>query len=180
MSIVYIQESYASFGLIRYFEASRCFNDEALQNFNRNMIKAKEPVTFDCGLMELREITRDDVKQPEKGKQILAVIIRPEIEPNRLLDRKKLFEFRGYDLVDSDFIISSITNCGTGFDKAISYQNLNSFGLISSYREAVLTQLDLNEKYPDESHAYCDIAEIWRYLGDHVIDDEVYAASCSR
>ncbi|MEY8354913.1 hypothetical protein AALB39_16355 [Lachnospiraceae bacterium 54-53] len=164
MSIITIREDYSSYGMIRYFESDRCFNDETIQNFNKGMIRADEIVTFDCGLMEMREIMKDEVKEPDKELQILAVIVRPEIEPNYSMEREGRFEFCGYDLVELPSCISAITNCGAGFEKAIIYGKLNKYGLISSYREAVLTQLSLNEEYPDESHAYCELIEIWRYI----------------
>ena len=60
--------------------------------------------------------------------------------------------------------ISSITNCGARFGRAIPYQRLNQVGLLTSYKEAVLAQLALYEEYPEESHAYCEIVEIWRMV----------------
>ena len=90
-------------------------------------------------------------------------LVRPEIEPNYILEQEKQFEFCGYDLVDISCCISVITNCGAEFD-SIDYTALNRYGLISSYREAVNTQLDLNERYPEDSHSYCEIVEIWRRL----------------
>lgn len=164
MSINTIKEDYLSYGMIRYFESDRCFNDKPLQNFNKGVIKADELVTFDCGLMEMKEIAKEEVEKAVQGHQILAIIIRPEIEPSYLIERDKRFEFCGYDLVESFSYISAITNCGVGFEKAIFYGNLNQFGLISTYREAVLTQINLNEEYPDESHANCELIEIWRYV----------------
>ena len=165
MTILTNRDDYLLYGLIRYFESDRCFNNDTIQDFNKRKITAKELVTFDTGLMEMQEITITEVKvQESKAQQILAIIVRPEIEPNYFLETKKDFEFCGYDLVEFQTSISAITNCGASFDKAINYQSLNKYGLISSYKEAVLTQLDLNEKYPDESHAYCEIVEIWRYI----------------
>lgn len=149
--------------MIRYFESDRCFNDQEIRSFNREMIPADELVTFDCGLMELKEIIKDEIKEPVKGTQILAVIIRPEIEVNDSLERNICFEFCGYDLVELSCCISAITNCGAGFGKAIVYERLNQYGLISSYKEAVFTQIRLNEEYPEESHADCELIEIWRY-----------------
>lgn len=165
MSIITIKEDYSSYGAIRYFESDRCFNKDSIRNFNKEMIVADELVTFDCGLMEMREITKDEVKEPDKEHQILGVIIRPEIESNYYMGKEEYFEFCGYDLVELQTCISAITNCGAGFEKAIIYEKLNKYGLISSYREAVFTQLNLNEEYPDESHAYCEIIEVWRYVG---------------
>lgn len=165
MSVTMINEDYRSLGLVRYFLSDRCINNTNLQEFNQGKIKANELVTFDCGLMELKEIEKSEIDLPQKGNQILAIIVRPEIEPNHMLERGQQFEFCGYDLVDFLTCISAITNCGAKFD-SIEYEALNQYGLISSYREAVNTQLDLNEKHPEDSHSYCEIVEIWRWLPD--------------
>ncbi len=163
MSITTINPYYRSFGVIRYFKSDRCINDINLQKFNKGKIKANELVTFDCGLMELKEIEKSEIDLSQKDNQILAIIIRPEIEPNYILEQEQQFEFCGYDLVDISTCISVITNCGAEFD-SIDYTSLNQYGLISSYRRAVNTQLDLNEEYPEDSHSYCEIVEIWRWL----------------
>ncbi len=150
------------FGSIRYFRSGRCFNDIHLQRFNHGKITANELVTFDCGLMELSEIENSEINSLEEDEQLLAIIVRPEIEPNDILGKNRQFEFCGYDLVDIATCISVITNCGAKYGDVIDYTSLNLYGLISSYRQAVNTQLDLNEKYPEDSHTYCEIVEIWR------------------
>lgn len=43
-------------------------------------------------------------------------------------------------------------------------RQFNRFGLVGTYREAVAMQLDLDGKYPEESHADCEIMELWRRL----------------
>ena len=166
MSITTIQKDYLSLGRIRYFYSDRCVNNEALKAFNQWNILADELVTFDCGLMDMEETENPQTRAGEKDKQVLAVIIRPEIEPNYRLEAKENFEFCGYDLVDISCHISAIPNCGAGFEKAIDYRALNQYGLIETYRQAVHTQLELNDQYPEESHAYCEIVEIWRRLPD--------------
>lgn len=152
-----------SLGLVRYFQSDRCINNINLKEFNQGKIKAGELVTFDCGLMELKEIEESEINLLKKGNQLLAIIVRPEVEPNYRLEQAQKFEFCGYDLVDISVCISAITNCGAEFN-SIDYTALNQYGLISSYREAVNTQLDLREEYPEDSHAYCEIVEIWRQL----------------
>lgn len=164
MSITTIQEDYMSFGIIRYFHSDRCINNANMKKFNQGKIIANEIVTFDCGLMDMEEIEKPEIAATEKNKQILAVIIRPEIELNHILEVKNRFEFCGYDLIDISCYISAITNCGAEFKNAIDYAALNRYGLISSYRQAVNTQLDLRDKYPEHSHTYCEIVEIWRWL----------------
>lgn len=163
MSITMINEDYLSFGLIRYFQADRCNNNADLQSFNQGKIKAKELVTFDCGLMELKEIEKTEMRLPPEGCQILAIIVRPGIEPDYILEREQQFEFCGYDLVNIADCISAITNCGAEYD-SIDYTALNQYGLISTYREAVKVQLDLIENYAEDSHSNCEIVEIWRCL----------------
>lgn len=74
------------------------------------------------------------------------------------------FDFCGYDLVVMDTCISAITNCGAYFDNVIDYGNLNEYGLVSNYLDAVKTQILLRKNYPDENHAYCEVVEIWRKL----------------
>lgn len=155
---------YSSLGIIRYFQADRCFNDSNIYKFNGGKIKAEELVTFDCGLMELREIPAVQAENTNNCGQILDVIVRPEITRNYFLENNKKFEFCGYDLVDVLYCISAVTNCGAGFENAVNYSELNSFGLFSDYRKAVNAQLDLNDKYNDDSHSCCEIVEIWRFL----------------
>ncbi len=152
-----------SLGIIKYFRSSRCFNSAELRRFNQGKLLAKELITFDCGLMELEEVPGADDQPLGEDRQLLAVIVRPEIEPSFLLQRSKDFEFCGYDLVESTSCISAITNCGGEFE-SIPYERLNSYGLLGSYREAVTAQLDLYDEDPNEPHAYCEIVEIWRSL----------------
>ncbi len=71
----------------------RCINDINRQKFNQGKIKANELVTFDCGLMEGKEIEKSEIDMPQKDKQLLAVIVRPEIEPNYILAQGQQFEF---------------------------------------------------------------------------------------
>lgn len=166
MSITTILDECVSYGIIRYFKSDRCLNNYNLQKYNKWKISANEIVTFDCGLMDMSEIYKDSIENEitKEILQVLAIIIRPEIEKSYLLDNDKRFDFCGYDLVELTSYTSAITNCGAGFEKVIKYENLNNFGLFSSFRDAVFTQLKLNEEYPEDSHAFCDIIEIWRYI----------------
>jgi hypothetical protein len=165
MAIIEKYQYYEKYGHVRYFYSNRCWNSKRMQEFNHNRILADELVTFDCGLMDMQEIEENEIKlDPSKEQQVLAIIIRPEIEPNYLLENNDTFIFCGYDLVEVITGISAITNCGATFVAAIQYEDLNEYGVISTYREAVNTQLSLNEKYQDESHAYCEIIEIWRMI----------------
>lgn len=142
------------------------FPSKQLYEFNQGKIQAKEWVTFDAALMDLNEINKDDLEAAKKdAQQIVAVIIRPDIVPNRMVEHAG-FTFCGYDLVEHATGISAITNCGADWGDAIHYETLNEYGLISDYRQAVTTQLDLAEQFTDENHAYCEIVEMWRMLGE--------------
>ncbi len=163
MCIEEINQYYEKFGLVRYFRASRCKNDAGLREFNHGKIKADELVTFDCGLIDMEELETPDVSLLGENEQILAVIVRPEMGVNPILEDEEGFEFCGYDLVEIETCISAITNCGAEFN-SVKYENLNKYGLISTYREAVNTGLALREEAPEESHAYCEVVEIWRKI----------------
>ena len=164
MALKEFYDNVYNYGCIRYFKGTRLFNDKALFEFNKGKIKAKELVTFDCALMELEEIKEEDIEVAKQiSEQVLAIIVRPEIAPSYRLENTD-FEFCGYDLVNYPTGISAITNCGADWGNALNYVLLNQYGLFSDYRQAVTAQLDLDEQYPDESHAYCEIIEIWRLL----------------
>lgn len=156
------------YGMLRYFKGDRLFNEKSIYEFNKEKIKARELVTFDCALMDLEEITKDEINAAKgTSEQILAVIVRPGIAPNCMLERDNEFEFCGYDLVEFMSCISAITNCGADWGSALKYSLLNQYGLFSNYRQAVEAQLALAEQFPDESHAYCEIVEIWRLLSSN-------------
>lgn len=169
MSIETIQQDEPSYGNIRYFYSDRCENLQSLRDFNRGKIAAKELVTFDCGLMEMKETPSADTACSGEYEQLLAIIIRPEEEPDSLLKADHRFEFCGYDVVDTFCYISAITNCGAEFEQAVDYASLNSYGLIPSYPQARHTQQKLTSQYPQHSHSDCELVEIWRWLPDEKI-----------
>ena len=146
----------------RYFESNRMFCDEKFKAFNRNKIICSEIVSFDCSLFEMYEIESPEVALRSDTRQILAVIIRPPFMSAEYLESKG-FVFCGYDLVESETSISAITNCGATFN-SIPYEKLTEYGLLPTYKDAVLTQMALVEEDPEEPHAYCDICEIWRKI----------------
>lgn len=154
------------YGIPRFFLADRCFNSQSMREFNRGLITADELVTVDCALIEMTEIEREQAEEAaaslDSGHQIMAIVIRPAMDIDWYMENRTDFVFCGYDLVELPCTISAITNCGAGFELAIDYGSLNRFGLIDTYRQTVLTQLELAEKYPDESHAWCEIVEVWR------------------
>ena len=164
MSIKLECEYWKMYGRTRFFKADRCINNESMRAFNKHKITAKEIVSLDCGLLELEEI--GDCNNTYATGQILLIIIRPDIDraDEHIVRDIESYEFCGYDLVEMDTYTSAITNCGARFYNAIDYGNLNEFGLISNYLVAVKTQILLRSNYPDESHAYCELVEVWRKL----------------
>ena len=152
-----------SYGQIRYFEANRCLNTDKIKKNNQNRITCDEIVSFDCGLFSLNEMDTPNRNPAPETQQLLAVIMRPGKEPDWYLQHKTDFVFCGYDLVEALSLISAITDCGASF-RCIDYEHLTQYGLIRTYKEAVLTQLSLIEEDPNESHADCEIVEIWRKL----------------
>lgn len=146
-----------------FFISTHCTNDEKLKSFNNNKILCEEIVSFDCGLFDMVEIEYDDIDVPTEKHQFLAIIKNPKESKNELMSNDTRFVFAGYDLVEELSAVSAITNCGAEFDLAINYECLNSFGLISSYKEAVTAKELLEKNYPYEFHADCIIVEIWRY-----------------
>jgi hypothetical protein len=96
-----------------------------------------------------------------KEFNLLAVVINPtqECKTQKLDD----FEFVGYDLLDKEYSVSALTNCG-GFDETFLPSELNSFGLVSNYKRAYDIQEKLLQNNPDEDHADTNVIAIWRHL----------------
>ena len=159
MSIELINPLWAD---VRYFGADRFFPDNKFKEFLGRQMDAKEIVSFDCCLYEMHEIESYDSPLPPDTQQIIAVILRPNLEPIEYMETRG-FTFCGYDLVEEETLISAITDYGGGFN-SIPYEKLTEYGLIPTYKDAALAQLALVEEEPDESHAYCIICEVWRKL----------------
>ena len=147
---------------LRYFGADRFFPNDKFKEFLGRQMDAKEIVSFDCCLYEMYEIESHDSPLSPDTQQIIAVILRPNLEPVEYME-KRGFTFCGYDLVEEETLISAITNCDGRFD-SIPYEKLTEYGLLPTYKDAVLAQLALVEEEPDEPHAYCIICEVWRKL----------------
>ena len=147
---------------VRFFGSSRFFSNDSFKEWVCGKIDRKEIVSFDCCLMKMYELESADAPLRPDTQQIVAVILRPDLDPMVYMENRG-FTFCGYDLVDADTSISAITDCGGDFT-SISYDKLTEFGLLPTYKDAVLTQLALVEEAPDEPHAYCMICEIWRRL----------------
>ena len=159
MSIELINPLWAD---VRYFGADRFFPDNEFKEFLGRQMDAKEIVSFDCCLYEMYEIESHDSPLSSDTQQVIAVILRPNLEPIEYMETRG-FTFCGYDLVEEETSISAITNCDGRFD-SIPYERLTEYGLLPTYKDAVLAQLALVEEEPDEPHAYCIICEVWRKL----------------
>lgn len=72
------------------------------------------------------------------------------------------FEFIGYDLLDKDFNISALTNCG-GFDETFLPSDQNDKGLIDELEKAYDIKRRLLENNPEETHADTNVIAIWRH-----------------
>ena len=159
MSIELINPLWAD---VRYFGADRFFPDNKFKEFLGRKMDVKEIVSFDCCLYEMYEIESHDSPLSSDTQQIIAVILRPNLEPIEYMETRG-FTFCGYDLVEEETLISAITDCDGRFD-SIPYEKLTEYGLLPTYKDAVLAQLALVEEEPDEPHAYCIICEVWRKL----------------
>ena len=98
--------------------------------------------------------------QNKKPRNLLGVYRNPakhiSVSP---MDRD--FDFIGYDFIEEETQISALINCG-GFSEAFDNEELNSCGLISKFDRANEVRRSLIEKYPEESHADCEMYAIWR------------------
>ena len=159
MSIELINPLWAD---VRYFGADRFFPDNKFKEFLGRKMDVKEIVSFDCCLYEMYEIESHDSPLSSDTQQIIAVILRPNLEPIEYMETRG-FTFCGYDLVEEETLISAITDYGGGFD-SIPYEKLTEYGLLPTYKDAVLAQLALVEEDPDEPHAHCVVCEVWRKL----------------
>jgi hypothetical protein len=91
---------------------------------------------------------------------LLTVVIEPEEDcENIKIDG---FEFVGYDLLDHDYCISALSNCG-GFDESFLPNDLNEKGLIDGLEKAYSIKTKLFENNPDEHHADTNVIAVWRH-----------------
>ena len=149
---------------LMYFKTNRFYPNDKYFEYNQLLKGKKEIVSYDCGIFDLNGIIKFSFDNIEKNHQIMAIIIEPKNNKDYEIDKR--FEFCGYDLCEEGSSISSITNCGCEFNKAIDYLLLNKYGLISDYNIAKEVQNKLMELYPEESHAVCQIIKIYRYISD--------------
>ena len=91
---------------------------------------------------------------------LLEVVIEPD-EDCKHIDIDA-YDFMGYDLLDQDFAISALSNCG-GFDETFLPTDLNDKGLIDEFVKAYDVKQRLLENNPDEHHADTNVIAIWRH-----------------
>jgi hypothetical protein len=91
---------------------------------------------------------------------LLTITIEPDKDCSEI--NVENYEFVGYDLLDQDFNISALTNCG-GFDETFLPNDLNEKGLISDFSKAYDIKKRLLENNPDEDHADTNVIAVWRH-----------------
>ncbi|CAD0221326.1 hypothetical protein [Chryseobacterium sp. JV274] len=91
---------------------------------------------------------------------LLAVVVEPDQECSQI--NMDGFEFIGYELLDQDFNISALTNCG-GFLETFLPTDLNNKGLIDEFEKAYDIKKRLLENNPDEHHADTNVIAVWRH-----------------
>ena len=91
---------------------------------------------------------------------LLTVVLEPEKECSKININE--YEFIGYDLLDQDFGISALTNCG-GFDETFLPADLNDKGLVEGLEKAYDIKKRLFENNPYEHHADTNVIAVWRH-----------------
>lgn len=114
---------------------------------------------YETGFFTSLDFVLKRLKAKEKFN-LLTVVIEPEQDCRNIpVDG---YEFVGYDLLDKDFSISALTNCG-GFDESFLPTDLNEKGLIDDFASAYDIKKRLLENNPDEHHADTNVIAIWRH-----------------
>ena len=107
--------------------------------------------------------TLDFVFKRLKAKEkfnLLTVVLEPDQDCKKInVDE---YEFVGYDLLDQDFSISALTNCG-GFDETFLLTDINDKGLIDDFEKAYDIKKRLFQNNPDEHHADTNVIAVWRH-----------------
>ena len=81
------------------------------------------------------------------GARLFGLIIDP-----RQADMPKDGQLLGYDIMDGDYSISLLTNCG-GFPDLFDNSRINRFGLLDEVAEAYAIRDHLRVAYADDPHA---------------------------
>jgi hypothetical protein len=97
-----------------------------------------------------------------KGRfNLLTAVIEPIQDCKSIAINE--FEFIGYDLLDKDYSISALSNCG-GFDETFSPHDLNKVGLIDDYNKVYDIKRNLLKNNPGEHHADTNVIAVWRHI----------------
>lgn len=91
---------------------------------------------------------------------LLTIVIEPEVDCQKITVED--FEFMGYDLLDFDFYISALTNCG-GFEETFSSSDINDKGLIDDFEKAYDINKRLLENNQVEFHADTNVIAICKH-----------------
>jgi len=97
---------------------------------------------------------------PRNKFNLLTVVVEPDWACNDILVEG--YEFVGYELLDQEFNISALTNCG-GFDESFLPSDLNDKGLIGDFKKAYEIKKLLLENNPEEHHADTNVIAVWRH-----------------
>jgi len=114
---------------------------------------------YETGFYKSRDYVLSKIDTNSKFNLIMAVK-EPEAECSQM--KIDDYDFIGYELLDEDYGISALSNCG-GFDETFLPSELNQFGLISNRDNAFDIRKRLLENNPDEHHADCNVLAVWRH-----------------
>ena len=98
--------------------------------------------------------------KPKNKYNLLTVVLEPDKDCKDIIIEG--YEFVGYDLLDQEFSISALTNCG-GFDETFLPTDLNDKGLIDNFTKAYDIKKRLLENNPAEHHADTNVIAVWRH-----------------
>ena len=114
---------------------------------------------YETGLFNSLDYVIERVK--DKTRFNLLTVVK---EPNEKCEIIEIpdFEFMGYDLLDTDYSTSALSNCG-GFDETFQPGDLNHFGLIDNFDKAYVIRDRLIKNNPNEQHADCYVFGLWRH-----------------
>ena len=137
-------------------------------NLNEDLIALKSYCIQDCevkdngtytGLYASLEFVIDEMKN-DILYNLLIVVKNPQFECNSI--NVSDFEFIGYDILDSNYHYSILTNCG-GFCEIYSPTDINKFGLIDDYDKAVEINKLFNIKIISDHNEDSNLFAIWRH-----------------
>jgi hypothetical protein len=134
-------------------------SDQGTDEYWKEILVGENKVVYWTGLYKSLSYVLRHVNLNDKFN-LLAVAIDPQKECKNLGPDE--FDFLGYDLLDQDYSVSALTNCG-GFDESFLPADLNKLGLIDDFAKASNIQKKLLENNPEEYHADTSIFAVWRH-----------------